>query len=102
MDWKGWDRLFWLLFFLALGLLVGRKAHWTDRWEKLPTTLSTIGLVFLLTVMGAQIGGNPELLQQIGLLGGQAAILAAAAVVGSVLLVHILDLCWWRRKDGDL
>ncbi len=90
--------LVWLVFFLALGMLIGKKAHWQGRWESLPSRLTTGGLVFLLAVMGAQIGANPDLLQQIGQLGIQAAVLAAAAVLGSVAAVHALDVLWWRRR----
>lgn len=90
--------LFWLVFFLALGMLIGKKTRWRDAWDSLPSRLTTGGLIFLLAVMGAQLGANPELLEQIGQLGYQAVILAAAAVLGSIAAVHLLDLLWWRRR----
>ncbi|GEM_PF-3251973 len=87
----------WLIMFLVLGMVLGRTIRLQDRWANIPSHLTTGGLVFLLVVMGAQLGANPELLEQIGLLGGQAAGLALAATAASVGLLHLLEIIWYRK-----
>ncbi|MBI3002758.1 MAG: LysO family transporter, partial [candidate division NC10 bacterium] len=51
---------------------------WLDR-------LMAAGLAVLLFSMGVRIGGNPQLLSSLPALGLKAAVLAAGAVLGSVL-----------------
>lgn len=48
-------------------------------------------LVLLLLVMGASLGANRQIVDQLGVLGGQALFMAWATVVGSVLAVYLLS-----------
>ncbi|MBI3003061.1 MAG: hypothetical protein HYY54_05495, partial [candidate division NC10 bacterium] len=49
------------------------------------------GLAVLLFSMGVRIGGNPQLLSSLPALGLKAAVLAAGAVLGSVLAAWPLE-----------
>lgn len=82
---------------VALGaarLIPSRVLPWVDRW-------TTASILILLVAMGAKIGSDREILSNLGLLGGQAAILAAAAIAGSVALVWPLDRAARRRRAGE-
>lgn len=60
---------------------------------KLPVSaITNVSLVMLLVVMGARIGGNPEVVSDLASLGVQAFILALAAVVGSIVILFLLQL----------
>ena len=78
-----------MLFILAavlLGFLLGTShvvppllVPWLDR-------IMAAGLAVLLFSMGVRIGGDPQLLGSLPGLGVKAAVLAAGAVLGSVLV----------------
>ncbi|MTI95254.1 MAG: lysine exporter LysO family protein [Firmicutes bacterium] len=65
---------------------------------RLPVNILTnISLVLLLTVMGARIGADSEVVGQITRIGLQAFVLAWATVIGSVLILYLLQF-WLRRR----
>lgn len=79
--------------FIAVSLAVGIAVGYT--WRNAPgkvkkANLATlIGIFFLLTVMGAQLGANREILSSLGQMGKQALTIAALCIAGSVILVQL-------------
>lgn len=76
---------------VSLGCLVGAlhlvppaALPWVDR-------LLAAGLTVLLFSMGVSIGANPEVLGNLPALGLKSALLAAGAVLGSVLVAWLLQ-----------
>src|SRR5690554_767147 len=59
---------------------------------KLPVAgITNLSLVLLLMVMGARIGADPQVVEQMASLGLQAIVLAGATVLGSTLLLFPLQ-----------
>lgn len=90
----------WSFLALAAGAVVGLSGRLPAGLLQWLHRLTTSGLVILLFTMGAQIGGNPELVSQMGTLGARAAALAVAAVVGSVLCVALVSGLRWLSSSG--
>jgi uncharacterized membrane protein YbjE (DUF340 family) len=81
----------WLIIvFLALGILIGRAELIPRRFDRLASQLTLGGLILILTLMGATIGSNSDVLANLGRLGGQALLIAGLAVAGSVLVTWAL------------
>ncbi len=85
----------WSFAALAAGAILG-LAGWLPA-KSLPwlRRLTSAGLVILLFTMGAQIGGSPDLMADMGTMGARAAILAFAAIMGSVLAVALVAALRW-------
>lgn len=80
-----------ILVAVLLGCLLGALfvippplLPWLDR-------LMAAGLAVLLFSMGVRIGGDAQLLGSLPALGLKAAVLAAGAVLGSVLVAWLLE-----------
>jgi uncharacterized membrane protein len=81
----------WLIIvFLALGVYIGRAELIPRRFDRLASQLTLGGLILILTLMGATIGSNSDVLANLGRLGGQALLIAGLAVAGSVLVTWAL------------
>lgn len=76
-----------IIVYLVVGLFVGYRGLIPQRFRALPGKITTIGLISLLVFMGATLGGNANLMENISILGFQAFLLALAAIIGSVLFV---------------
>jgi len=82
----------WLIIVPLIGgyIFSARKPALAAR---LPVAIITnISLVLLLLVMGARIGADSEVVGQIVSLGIQAFVLAWATVIGSILVLYLLQL----------
>ena len=83
----------WLIvFFLLIGFLIGYYKILAGWFFKLAEYIITIGLVILLTSMGAKIGMDPKILSQLDKIGIQAFFMAIGSIIGSILLVKIFSL----------
>lgn len=85
-----------ILAAVLLGCLLGTLHVVPPPLFPWPDRLMAAGLVVLLFSMGVRIGGNPQLLSSLPALGVKAAVLAAGAVLGSVLVAWILEQ--WRSR----
>ncbi|HWJ02263.1 MAG TPA: lysine exporter LysO family protein [Verrucomicrobiae bacterium] len=81
-----------LLAALGLGIVVGTIKILPQKLGKLALKLSMVGVIVLISSMGAKIGFDPELVKNLALFGWQALVLAVAAVAGSIGMV------WWLDK----
>lgn len=78
----------WLLFAcITSGLAAGYFGLVPPALSRAAKTITFVGLFVLLLAMGAQIGSDPRILEDLHRLGFQAAVIAAAAVAGSIALV---------------
>lgn len=89
----------WLIvIFLALGVWLGATELIPRRFDRLAAQLTLGGLIVLLALMGATIGGNAAILADLGRLGWQALLLAALSVAGSVALTWAV---FGRRGEAE-
>lgn len=86
-----------LIAILASGVIVGyllRDNHLVKRFSGalMPT------IILLLFVMGVEIGGNDEVVRNLHILGGEALLIALAAVAGSLLLAKVVYCLFFARR----
>lgn len=81
----------WMIIIpLLAGCVLSYK--WPSFASRLPVAaITNISLILLLMVMGARIGADPEVVSQIASLGIQAFVLAWATVIGSTLVLYLLQ-----------
>ena len=79
-----------VLIAVALGVLVGHF-NLLSYSQKAIGNFTTLCLFIMLLAMGAQLGTNEQLLANLGRLGSQALVLAFGSIVGSVLLVRLME-----------
>lgn len=82
----------WKIFIsLIFGIFIGCKFSLPEKLCRLNNYLTWLGLVILLFFMGLMLGANEEILKQVNILGFKAFSLAAGSVLGSIIIVRILD-----------
>lgn len=83
--------LWFVLIFAALtiGFYIGVKDLLPEHWYQRTGHLTTGGLLLLLWAMGAQIGSDQALLNQLASLGLKAAFLALGSVTASIVMLHL-------------
>lgn len=89
--------------FIVIGIMfAGIGIGFLLRNRKLPgISQLTIGLIWLLLfLLGLEVGYNEDLIRNLHALGLEALLLAAAGVLGSVLLARLLWVYLYRRKGG--
>lgn len=79
-----------LLPALIFGLLAGAWPGFPARWLPWANQLAFSSIMLLLLAMGAKVGGDAALLASLGQMGVQAALLALAAVAGSLIFTWIV------------
>ncbi|MBO8136668.1 MAG: LysO family transporter [Desulfotomaculum sp.] len=89
-----------ILFFLILGFVIGHF-RLLPTGTKITQQVMVFGLIFLLLVMGAQLGANKKVLADFGRMGMQAVALAAGGVIFSVLFVRMVEGFIRRGIDSD-
>lgn len=73
-----------ILFSLIVGILIGWFGFLPKKWLGSLNRINTVLLFFMLFTLGAQIGGNGELLSHLSQLGGRAFAISLLSVLGSV------------------
>ncbi|AQS59749.1 LysO family transporter [Desulforamulus ferrireducens] len=79
-----------VLLAVALGVLVGHFNVFSLKPQVIGK-FTSVCLIIMLLAMGIQLGANEKLLGDLGRIGWQALVLALASIVGSVLLVRLLE-----------
>ena len=83
----------WLiLMFLVIGFSIGYFNIFSSKFFKFAEMITTGGLIILLGSMGAKIGLDDRVLNQIDKIGLQAFLVAVASILGSLILVKIFSL----------
>lgn len=92
----------WLIIAaLAAGVLIGVSGFLPVGWHKRLDRTMTLTLYVMLAALGAQIGGNQDLLANLGLLGWQAVVISAFSIVGSVAALWLATRCCILCKGDD-
>jgi uncharacterized membrane protein YbjE (DUF340 family) len=94
---------------IIIAILAGIICGWFDLFSysvrQKFSLLSTGCLLLMLACLGAKIGCDKELLQNLALLGGQSLVLAILIMLGSALMVHGIGLFFHKEtatlKDGE-
>ena len=82
----------WLMIVaLGLGVGLGYFRLVPSPILKLTSGFTTGGVMLLLFLMGAQIGSNDGLRVGLGRMGVEALTYAAAAIIGSIIAVKVLE-----------
>ena len=89
-----------LIACFAAGIALAAWRAPSPAGRRLASRGTLAGLAVLLALMGARIGSSPEILGTVGTLGMKAAILAAGAIAGSVLLVWAFSRSLQRASPG--
>ena len=77
---------------LLVGAFIGYFNLLPPSITPLTNKFTTAGIVFLLFLMGGQIGSDKEIIAGLGQMGVQAVLYALAAIIGSVFTVKILEV----------
>lgn len=78
-----------IIFFMALGVLVGATIPMKDPQVALLGKLQSLGVILLLFVMGLSMGLDRNLLSQLNTLGYKALIYAGLTTFFSVAAVYL-------------
>ncbi len=92
------------MWMIVIPLILGLVSayFWPKLVSKLPIdSLILISLVLLLTVMGARLGADPEVMGQLGTLGLTAILLACLTVLGSVIVLVIINKISINKSKSD-
>ncbi len=90
-----------VLLAIAVGFAVGHF-NLLPKDSKITQKVTLVGLVFLLVVMGAQLGSNEEVLNNFARMGWQAFLLAGGSIAASVLLVRLAEKFIVKKQPKHL
>lgn len=81
----------WMIIgFLVAGFLIGYYKILPGSFYDMTTHITNIGLVFLLGSMGAKIGVNEKILNQINQIGFQALTISIGSIMGSIIILKLV------------
>ncbi|MEF8849972.1 MAG: LysO family transporter, partial [Candidatus Bipolaricaulota bacterium] len=81
----------WLIFPpLLAGIAIGYYDIWPEVIRKVEGPLARLSLLLLLGLMGTKIGSDGEVLSRLGDIGIQSLLIAAASILGSVLILKVI------------
>lgn len=82
----------WLIIlFLFSGFTIGFLKPLSKKFFKIAENITKFGLIILLASMGAKIGVDDRVINQLGSIGYQAFFIALSSLLGSVLLVKLFS-----------
>jgi hypothetical protein len=80
----------WLILAaLMAGVFIGACGLLPTGCNKRLDRVMTVTLYVMLAALGAQIGGNQELLANLGLLGWRAVVISAFSIIGSIAVLWL-------------
>lgn len=86
---------------LGIGVLAGYFNLFKSAGRYIADSVSTAGVLVLLFFMGAKIGADKEIMSNLGLVGLEALVYAAATILGSLLMVWIGQRIFFAKKTGQ-
>ncbi|MEA3424105.1 MAG: LysO family transporter [Bacillota bacterium] len=82
---------------VTLGIIVGVLIKWTDDLKKINSKFQILGLTILLFFMGVSIGSNPEIINDLSLIGLKAITFSLLTIMFSALTIFAVTYML-RRK----
>lgn len=76
---------------LAIGFTASYFLRLSKKFYLFVEKISSIGLIFLLFMMGVQVGINQEVMSNLPIIGWQALVLASGTILGSLVFVYLLE-----------
>ena len=87
---------------LLLGVIIGAAAKLPRPVEDRLGLLLNATLFLMLAALGAQVGANRELLQELPKIGWRALLLAVLSIIGSVAALHtVMPLFRVNNRERD-
>jgi|AntRauTorcE11898_2_1112593.scaffolds.fasta_scaffold04890_3 uncharacterized membrane protein YbjE (DUF340 family) len=81
-----------ILLFLIVGFIIGYFKFLPEIFYKYSGYITEIGLIILLASMGARIGVDQSIINQLGVIGLKSFILALFSIIGSVLFLKLFAM----------
>jgi len=92
----------WLIVVALLaGLAVGARGILPEQCLNQLDRIMMVTLFVMLVALGAQIGGNAQLLTSLGVLGWRAVVISTYSIVGSVVVLWMVARCIPVSGKGD-
>jgi uncharacterized membrane protein YbjE (DUF340 family) len=92
----------WLILAALLaGVFIGACGLLPAGGHKRLDRVMAVTLYVMLVALGAQIGGNQELLANLGLLGGRAVVISAFSIIGSIVALWLATRYCLLYKGDD-
>lgn len=87
------------LVLFILGGLAGRFINLTEKKQKMVSKFQTFSVIFILFIMGINLGKNDELIKNLGGLGLKSLAFALSPMVFSVLFVSIYEKIFKKKEE---
>src|SRR6056297_1262587 len=81
-----------ILVFLITGFIIGYFKPLPNIFYKYSGYITEIGLIILLASMGARIGVDKSIINQLGVIGLKSFVLALFSIIGSVLFLKLFSI----------
>ena len=89
-----------ILVFILIGITAGYMLRNIKALKIVDRTI-TVTICTLLFILGLTVGGNHEMLKNIGIYGGQAFIICCAGLVGSILFTYIVSTLFFKDIKNE-
>jgi uncharacterized membrane protein YbjE (DUF340 family) len=90
----------WVIFIaVTLGGVLGFFLKWRESLKKAVSNLQLLGLTLLLFFMGVSVGSNPDIVDNLSLIGLKSFMYGLLSVIFSVLAIFIATKIF-RRKTS--
>ncbi len=89
-----------ILVIILAGITAGYLLRGISAFRCVDRTIS-VTICILLFILGVTVGGNHEMLSNIGIYGGQALIICCAGLVGSILFTYIVSTLFFKDFKNE-
>ncbi|SFM43789.1 LysO family transporter [Thermodesulforhabdus norvegica] len=93
--------MLYLFIAVLVGIFLGLLPSMPEGFYRAGQKILNFGLFILLFFMGVRLGSYPDVVGQLGLIGIRAALFALVTLVGSVLVVWMIERFILKRREPD-
>ncbi len=86
-----------ILFVLGLGVLAGMFLQRNTKLKKRINQAMSLMICLLLFFLGISVGNNPDIVQNIHLIGGDAFVLGIGAMAGSLACSYFVYVKYFKK-----
>lgn len=92
-----------VLVLVLIGMMAGYVLRHVEIFKKVSVSI-TVTTCVMLFMLGVSVGGNKELLSNLGDYGWQALLLCCAGLAGSILFTMLINRLFFNEaeKKGDV